>query len=59
MSRAERNRLMGEAAWDEPLTPEELREARRREPGYNPPPIPGVLFVKPAPLPTVSPKGTP
>lgn len=48
MSRAERWAKMGEDAWDEPYTPEDIADFRRRgQPVPQRSPIPGVIRVIP------------
>lgn len=46
MSRAERWAKMGEDAWDEPYTPEDIADFRRRgQPVPQRSPIPGVIII--------------
>ena len=50
MSRADRWEKMGEDAWDEPYTPEDIADFRRRgQPVPQRSPIPGVIITS-APL---------
>lgn len=46
MSRAERWAKMGEDAWDEPYTPEDIADFKRRgQPVPKRSPIPGVIII--------------
>jgi hypothetical protein len=60
MSRSERWRTMGEDAWDEPYTPEDIAQFKRQgRPVPKRSPIPGVLIQTAAPLPIQQPKANP